>query len=485
MTETLRLSTALLCAAIAAVAAIFLPATAADLPPVPSTAAPAAAPASGAARPALPSRHAPPEAEELTVALGEVRLLPMAGKVTRVALGSGAVLSATTVDTNLLLIAEKVGDTTLMVWTGRNVHAYKVQVVSHDLAATRRKVEALLGNTRGITLTRIGNDLVLSGIAHRETLARLGKTLGDLPNVINNMTEDPGSAYTRSVLFRLTFVEVKKSLLEDIGISWSKDAPGPVAGLTGVAHNNGLYDNLPGPQGSFNPADPNPAFITRNGRSGGVFLGLATTIASRLNFGINNGDARVLASPELTARSGGKANLQVGGEVPIPLSGAFGSTTVEFKPYGILFAVEPQIDADDTITAKLSTELSQIDPGVSVQGIPGFVTRNTSTEISVKPGEVVALSGLINSELSTSIDRVPGLSRIPLFGRLFRSDDFRNNKSELVVLVETEIIAPGQGLAGQLRARGLEAGRAFQEKVDAARQPPFPRDAAAAGRKGD
>ncbi|UUZ57131.1 type II and III secretion system protein [Massilia sp. H-1] len=65
------------------------------------------------------------------------------------------------------------------------------------------------------------------------------------------------------------------------------------------------------------------------------------------------------------------------------------------------------MDADNTITAKLSTELSQIDPAVNVQGIPGFITRNTSTELSIKPGEVVALSGLVNSELSNAIDRVP------------------------------------------------------------------------------
>ena len=161
--------------------------------------------------------------------------------------------------------------------------------------------------------------------------------------------------------------------------------------------------------------------------------------------------------------------LQAGGEVPIPLAGAFGATTVEFKPYGLLFSVEPQIDADNTITAKLSTELSQIDPSVSVQGIPGFITRNTSTELSIKPGEVVALSGLINSELSNAIDRVPALSRIPLFGRLFRSDDFRSKKTELVVFVEAEIIQAGDGLAKQLTTRGQDLQREFEAKLKAAK----------------
>ena len=410
----------------------------------------------------------------LTLAVGEIKLLPVSGKVSRVALGSGAVLSATAVERNLLLIAEKVGDTSLLVWSGGGVQRYRVQVVATHMQQVRAKVEALTRDEKGIVLSALGPDLLLSGVAHKETLARLNAALGEMPNVINNIREDQGSAYTRSVLFKLSFIEVKRTLLENIGISWSTTAQGPTFGATGVATNTGLYNPLPPPQNLNNLLDPAPAFISRNGSTGGVFLGLATTIASRINLGVNDGDARVLASPELTARSGGKAKLQVGGEVPIPLTGAFGATTVEFKPYGIMFAIEPTIDANDTISAKLSTELSQIDPSVSVGGIPGFITRNTATEISIKPGEIVALSGLVNSELSSSIDRVPGLSRIPLFGRLFRSDDFRNRKTELVVFVEAEIIHAGDGLARQLGARGQGAVRDFENKVRQEVPPQFP-----------
>ena len=422
--------------------------------------------------------------QPLTLAIGDIKLLPVNGKVTRVALGNGSIVSATSVDRNLLLIAEKVGETSLMVWSGNTVHSYRIQVLSRNMAAVRAKLDALIGNNTGITVTPVGPDLILSGLAHREVLAKLNTVIADLPNVVNNVTEDQGSAFTRSVLFRLTFVEVKKSLLEQIGINWDKSGTGPVFGASGIAKNTGIYGNIPPPNGQTDLLAPNPGFITRNGTTGGVFFGLATTIASRINLGVSDGDARVLASPELTAKSGGKAKLQVGGEVPIPLAGAFGATTVEFKPYGIMFAVEPTLDSSNTITAKLSTELSQIDPAVSVNGIPGFITRNTSTEISIKPGEVVALSGLVNSELSSAIDRVPALSRIPIFGRLFRSDDFRNRKTELVVFVEAEIISAGDGLAGQLRARGIEQKRQFEEKLrDAPAAVPLAPPSAPLGRK--
>jgi len=160
--------------------------------------------------------------------------------------------------------------------------------------------------------------------------------------------------------------------------------------------------------------------------------------------------------------------------VPIPVSGAFGATSVDFKPYGIILSIEPQIDASNVITAKISTELSQIDPAVSVNGIPGFVQRSTSTEVSIKPGEMVALAGLVNSEMANAIDRVPVLSRIPILGRLFRSDDFRNSKTELVVLLEPEIISPGDGLARQLRERGEANMKEFYEKAGTSPDKPEP-----------
>ncbi|KQQ91777.1 type II and III secretion system protein family protein [Massilia sp. Leaf139] len=440
----------------------------------PAVARPAARPAMRrvAARPApAPTAVSYGPAQNLIMALGEVKLLPMRAKVRRVALGSGSVVSATTVDQNLLLIGEQVGDTSLLVWTGSTVQTYKVQVVPRELAAVRAKLEALVGEEKGIKIDQVGAELVLSGIAHKAVLDKLAGALENTPGVVNNIQEDQGLAYTRSVLFRLHFVEINRSLLENIGVNWDKEAMGPSLGLTGVAKNTGIYKNIPPDGGSGNLLDPNPGFTTRNGATGGIFLGLATTIGSRLRLAISDGDARVLATPELTARSGGKARLQVGGEVPIPLAGAFGSTAVEFKPYGMLFSVEPHIDANNVITAKLSTELSQIDPSVTVGGIPGFITRSTASEISVKPGEVVALSGLVNSELSSAIDRVPALSRIPLFGRLFRSDDFRNRKTELIVFVESEIINAGDGLAAALRERGEKGRREFEEKVNKAAQP--------------
>lgn len=406
------------------------------------------------------------EKKPLTITLGSIELVPVKGKITRVALGSAAVVSSTAVDSHLLLIAEQVGTTSLMIWTDRIVHSYAVQVVPKDLIAVRSMVDGLTAGVPGVSVQQYGSELVVSGTAHKAVLNRLNSALKDLPGVKLNVTEDTGSPYTRSVLFRLHFIEVKKSLIEKIGIDWAKDAQGPVFGAQGIASDTGIYRDFARQTGEGDGVLSNtPPFLARGSTRGGVFLGLATTIASRINLGISSGDVRVLASPELTAKSGGSAKLQVGGEVPIPISGGLGAVNVVFKPYGVLFSIEPQIDANDVITAKVSTELSQIDPSVTVGGIPGFLNRTTSTEVSLKPGEMVALSGLVLSEMSNAVDRVPGLSNVPVFGRLFKSDDFRDRKTELIVLLEPEIISAGDGLAQQLKARGLANVKDFENSV--------------------
>jgi pilus assembly protein CpaC len=472
-------------ALLSALSLVFSGAHAADpaTPAAPAASAAAAAPqalkrrVSLSGQPPAPVEYLP--ALRMTIPLGEIKMLPMNGKITRVALGKGSVLSTTTVDENLLVISEQVGETTLMVWAGRSVHTLRIEVVPKELEGVRARVDALLTDMPGVKIAQIGSELVLSGVAHAEKLQRLNAALRDTPNVIVNVTTDQGSPYTRSVLFRLHFVEVKRSLLEQIGINWAKDANGPTFGAMGVATDKGVYSTMPQVTDSNALLTGAPAFARRGRATGGVFLGLASAITSRINLGISDGDARVLASPELTAKSGGKAKLLVGGEVPIPLTGAFGATTVEFKQYGVQFSIEPEIDANDVITAKVSTELSQIDPSVSVGNIPGFITRTTATEVSVKPGEMVALSGLINSELSNAIDRVPALSQVPILGRLFRSDEFRNRKTELVVFLETEIISAGDGLAQQLRERGVASKKEFEDRAGAAEnarkpKPPVP-----------
>ena len=420
---------------------------------------------STSAAPAKPveTSYVQADGDLLVIPLGDIKSLTMPNKVTRIALGNGKIVSATTVDsTDLLLIAEQIGVTRLMVWTAKGVQSYRLQVVHPELAGARRLLQEIVEKNAGLQFSEIDSRIVISGVAHKSTIDQLETISKGLPGVLLNARQDEGAEASKSVLFRLHFIEVKKSLIENIGIQWNRNASGPVFGVQSSTR-SGIYRNVaPAEQGTDLLESPRP-FVSVNGHNSGAFFGITSTLASRINLGVNDGDVRVLASPELTSKSGGTAKLQVGGEVPIPMAGAFGATTVEFKPYGVIFNIATSVDVNGVITAKLATELSQIDPSVTVQNIPGFLTRSTSTEVSLRSGDVFALSGLLNGELSNSIDKVPGLGNIPILGRLFSSDDYRNNRTDLVVLVEAEIINSGSGMAEDLKQRGLKNIEEFRE----------------------
>ena len=100
----------------------------------------------------------------------------------------------------------------------------------------------------------------------------------------------------------------------------------------------------------------------------------------------------------------------------------------------------------------VETEISQLDPAVSVQGAPGLLTRRAETMVNVRSGETIVISGLLSSESSKDIDRIPGIGRLPIIGSLFRSTNTRNAVSELVIFVTPEIVDPaGVPLASRER----------------------------------
>ena len=110
-------------------------------------------------------------------------------------------------------------------------------------------------------------------------------------------------------------------------------------------------------------------------------------------------------------------------------------TTVEFKEFGIQLTVEPEVDQNNNIRAKVTTELSSINNAVAVNNIPGLDTRKTEADVLLGSGETLVMSALLSQEASKDIGGIKFLMDIPILGALFRSESFRDNKSELVIFV--------------------------------------------------
>ncbi len=243
----------------------------------------------------------------------------------------------------------------------------------------------------------------------------------------------------KMVRMRVRMIEFRKSALTRLGIDWADTLTGPTVSAAGDVVSNSLF--RPEFEGFQNlPLGVEPV---------STYFGIASNLTSRINAMATNGDARILAEPVLSGTNGGKASFLAGGEVPYPTVTSTGESVVDFKEYGIRLEVQPRIDTGGNVRATIQTEISQLDPAVTIQGAPGLLTRRASTEVNVRSGQTIVISGLLSSESSNDINRLPGIGRLPIFGRLFRSDNIRNNVSELVIFITPEVMDPAGNLLSE------------------------------------
>ena len=157
------------------------------------------------------------------------------------------------------------------------------------------------------------------------------------------------------------------------------------------------------------------------------------------SFSQNKG--RVLANPKLVCRSGEVAHFVAGGEIPIKII-SWKNSDVIWKRYGVILDITPVADMNDGISTKISTEISLLDEAHKVDGIPGFLTNRIDTHFDLRGTKTIALSGLIKSEVGHNSSGIAALGEIPILGELFKSRDYQENKTELIIFVTPRVISP-------------------------------------------
>lgn len=385
----------------------------------------------------------PAAAQELTMYAGEVMVLNV-GAIDRVALGNGKVASTSVLDkTRLVIIAQDVGDTNILLWDKTKlISEIRLRVTAQNLERVKGEARNLLSEIPGLKINNVGdrifiegNDLSASDLARVKVLAAqypgiVDRTVGKFRGTTT--AADPSAM----VMFDLYFVEFKKSYLQSLGVNWPKSFSGFGFGVYGEAASGPLLLR-PSAGGSIPVTLP-------AGRVDGLSAGanVAINLPATINLAVDSGDAVLLAAPKIASRSGGKARFTAGGEVPLPSTSAQG-TSVSFKSYGILLEVEPQINSDGSVSGTVNAEVSAVDPGITVMGIPGFLTRRTEANFHSRSGEAVVLSGLYSQELSKSVSKVPLLGDVPLLGALFSSTTEARKNSELVVFIVPHVHSAG------------------------------------------
>lgn len=379
---------------------------------------------------------------DINVFSGEIRILQV-GDIDRVAVGNGALLSTTLLDNGqLLLLAEQEGETTLHIWfSNGSERDYKVHILPRDANRIISELSVLLEDLRGIKIRKVGERIFLTGMVTPGEQPVLDTVLEAYDHVMN-LTQVAAAPPQILPKHKMVYMDVKltefnTNRLSDLGIEWANPIAGPSAGVVGTAVRNPVF--------RAQAADPPGVSFGTNLLPLSTnlgFFGIATEITSRLNFLITTGDAVILAEPRLSARSGGEAEFLAGGEVPLPVTGALGQANVEFKEFGIGLSISPVVDHLNNVVAKVSTEVSAIDQSIAVDGIPGFLTRKTSTDVSMRDGQTLVMSGLVSRELGQDVRKLTWLGDIPILGALFRSTSWRNRETELVIFVTPTVHDP-------------------------------------------
>ena len=386
--------------------------------------------------------------ESLHIQAGQTQHVDIPG-LRRVVVGDGAVLGVKAIKGGgLLLAGKREGETSLLLWgDGMSARKVLVRVRSGEAAWVSEDIRQALGGDEGLSLHSIGDQVVVTGtpksVEQQERLKRLSERN---PKLLN-LAKSEGTE--QMIAMEVRFLEIKKNAMEKIGVQWQQSMAGPMVGIVGDFKTNNHFRSTS--DGALNGGSPSvsPNFpgldsdVSKQKVSPfAVYMGLQSTLLSVINLMEQEGDAVVLAEPMLSTRSGGTAKFLAGGEIPLPVTSSLGSGTVQFKPYGIRFEIAPRVNERGVISANVLTELSTVDPAIRVGDLPGFLSRMTETQVNLKQGETLVMSGLLSEEGSKAVDKLAGLGDIPILGALFRSKDFRDRRSEMVVMVTPRLISP-------------------------------------------
>ncbi len=390
--------------------------------------------------------------EVLEIYVGQTEILSHSG-VSRVSIGSGDLASVKVLHDagQLLLIGKKVGLTDLRVWRRNKPQKhYLLRILEEPPEVALDQVKKHLSDIEGIAIKLVGDQIVIEGSSLRKSdQLRVEAVSKQFQNVTSYVT-DGGITLRGMIHMDVKVVEVKKNELKRIGINWADIINGPQYAIFNDYTTNSVF--RPVPDVDFSNPNPLPTDIG----SSNTYFGIATNLTSIINLLANDGNARLLAEPQLTCRSGGKAEFLAGGEVPLPIRNNDGSVSVTFKQYGIILKIEPVSDPDGYISTHVSVEISTVDDSLTVLDIPGFLTRKTETDMNVKQGETMVISGLVNTDSAKAVDKIPGLGSIPILGELFKSRSFKNNETEMVILVTPHIIDPSHKINKQWIKRAVE-----------------------------
>ena len=326
------------------------------------------------------------------------------------------------------MIGVTIGQTNIFFFdaNGKQIAGFDI-AVTRDLNGVRAALKQSMPDA-DIRIEGVGDGIMLSGSAasaaeSQQAYDLASRLAGDGMKVVNGISVRGRD----QVMLNVTVAEVQRDVIKQLGV----DLKGSFSYGTAVVNFN--TDN---PFSSNGQALSNTSLV-------GQFNNVTATLRAMDRAGV----IRTLAEPNLTAISGETANFLVGGEFPLPAgpptTGAV-RAQVDFKKFGVSLIFTPMVLSEGRISLKVLTEVSELSSeGALSQGgfsVPSLKTRRAETTVEIPSGGSLALAGMIQEQTKQAINGLPGLLQVPVLGALFKSRDYINNQTELMILVTPYIV---------------------------------------------
>lgn len=405
--------------------------------------------------------------EDIAISLGRGQLITVPGRMADVFVADEKVADVQIKSTNQLYIMGKSGGVTTIYASdsaGNIVWSANVRVGS-NIDSVDQMLRVAMPEAK-IAISTFGSDTVLltGTIAAPEDAAEAQRLvqafMGKSTNVISRLK----MATPLQVNLQVRIAEVSRTLTKSLS-----------SNLATADSSNGFQFGLgmgrsQGPQ--WTPGGPMGVNVTAGGTGTTV-----VTVPSNLNtiagagklFGLDllgtldagetAGLVTTLAQPNLTAISGETAEFLAGGEFPIPSSQGLGTTSIEYKKYGVSLSYTPTVLANGRISIRVRPEVSELGESIRQNGfdVPTINTRRAETTVELGSGQSFMIAGLLKNSTSNTVQKLPGAGDVPILGALFRSSGFKRGETELVIVVTPYLVNPVNANDIKLPTDGYQA----------------------------
>lgn len=398
--------------------------------------------------------------QNIVLSIGRGELIAVPGNMTDVFIANEAIADVQVKSQRqLYLFGRAGGETTVyasnaagdVIWSANVRVGSNIDSIDQMLALAMPEASVSVATMGTNTVLLTGTVAAPDHAAEAERLVQA--FVGEEMNVISRLK----MATPLQVNLQVRFAEVNRTFFRNIGANLTT-----IDGSSGFRF--GIGNGRPLAQGEYSVGGPlgvgagieNPAFVLPDGTEipgpGVQTTGNGTTIAGlgrflgldilgALDLAEQSGLVSTLAQPNLTALSGETATFLAGGEFPYEQAQGLGTTSIQFKPYGISLAYAPVVLENGRISLRLSSEVSELDFSINPT-VPALTTRRAETTVELGSGQSFMIAGLMSNKSQHTIDKAPGAGDVPILGNLFRSRSFRKGETELVIVVTPYLVTP-------------------------------------------